>query len=272
MTDYDPYVGRPLGAITAVLVRGDTPSVEERLQRLGAETANVSAKQPGWWRPQLVEFPGALKVGRVRFVQNPNPVTGGLNDSIECWHVADLPLAEHKSRVLLISAGEEGRDLLTEVYLRTVGASMRNIEHVRIDNDVMKKVLQKGVPEVLTGVESTEENLDTAYHGETEIRSLKKHDVRNDSKFNKVLEQPWTRMKFIPKLDRFKCEGFPPAIELRAGNTFRMWRRWDDDESIHFALQFVEFLLSLSTEKLDSTVLARASLPPHRQRSLSDFE
>lgn len=273
MTNRIQLTDRMVGSLTPFVLRDDSLTAKERIHRLSADAGNVNKHEPGWLGTvELNQPPDSLLTAWVQFPVVEANVTGeSMRDARE-FVVCDMPLPDEiGGRLLLVGATSNNLEYVLPQYLKTLGLDQHLAAPLLMGSDLLKAVFADQVMYALTAVEGHEHSLPHEYEGDTRITSLKSQDVRYDTKFAAVLDEPWKMIRFIPRLEVFDVPGLPPKVELREGGSIRLWKHWED--------WVPGFLRDLSTQLVrlagttpDEPALQKAAVPPTKQTSLPGFK
>jgi hypothetical protein len=265
---------RPIGIVTPLLQLGDGPSVADRLDLLSSNLADFDERETGWHEPTLVGGDSqGLRADWIRY----DVLEGGLGDrvpDIEPTGLADLPLqGTDEGRVLLVGTKDDYRlGDIVERYVEAIGVPVESFGTLTIDARTLKLVFQAPhLYDSVRAVQSTERSFPRDYEGSTRLKSNPDFDVRDDPKFNTVLDQRWEMMKITPSMDTFQLEVLPPAVQLRAEGTFRLWKGWTQDETLLFIARFCRELYDLQDDSVEGALLEEAAESRLGQATLPDF-
>lgn len=221
----------------------------------------------------LEEPVAGLQVAWIQYQLRKDPVTHESTEQPKAILLADLPLRESSSRLLLIGATSPTLEFVANQYCQDVELDRTKISSLPIDSQLLKRIIQETeLHESITGIKSHEWGIGYEYEGTTRINTPKDYDVRNDSKFHKIIDLEWEVLRFLPKVKTFEFKGLPPVVELSVKGSIRMWNEWSDPRMLPFLRDLCERLADLVGKELDEELFLKATSSPYTQASLGDFD
>lgn len=271
MSDQDLLADARVGVVTPLILPAEGPNAEGRVESLRDKPARPEDRVRGWVSPRILgTIPDSLETAWVEYNVIASSVTDDSMEEEDISPLADLSREDSDSRFLIVNGTDSDLQHIIGEYFECIGFKPERVGRLPIDDSILKLLYaDRDLVEVVRGVKTESQQL--GYKGGSKLRAHPDFDVREDRKFKGLLDDEWTRLKFIPRPEGIGFDGLPPVVELRKPGALRLWVGWSEERVLALIREICERVLALQDQEPDEEMLLDAADPFDHQSELGDF-